>query len=141
MARKSDRAGAALVRVAAMHDCSTIEINPLAQLRDGTLMAADAKVAHDEWARFRNEEIHGMRQARKRAPTNCCATCLDMQHMYVRLDGDIGLISGGAGMTMAAMDMIAEQGGRPRAFSLQPGSDIDARISAGVCDARWRSER
>ena len=39
-----------------------------------------------------------------------------MGHMYVRLDGDIGLISGGAGMTMAAMDMIAEQGGRPACF-------------------------
>ena len=36
--------------------------------------------------------------------------------MYVRLDGDIGLISGGAGLTMGVMDMIREQGGKPACF-------------------------
>jgi succinyl-CoA synthetase beta subunit len=105
-----------LVRVAAMHDCSTIEINPLARLSDGSLIAADAKVARDEWAHFRNEEIRGMREAEKQRADRLLRDCLDMQHMYVRLDGDIGLISGGAGMTMAAMDMIAEEGGRPACF-------------------------
>ena len=40
-----------------------------------------------------------------------------MGHMYVKLDGgDIGLISGGAGMTMGAMDMIREAGGEPACF-------------------------
>jgi succinyl-CoA synthetase beta subunit len=105
-----------LVRAAAMHDCSTIEINPLAKLSDGSLIAADAKVARDEWAHFRNEEIRGMREAEKHRADRLLRDCLDMQHMYVRLDGDIGLISGGAGMTMAAMDMIAERGGRPACF-------------------------
>jgi succinyl-CoA synthetase beta subunit len=105
-----------LVRVAAMHDCSTIEINPLARLSDGSLIAADAKVARDEWAHFRNQEIRDMREADKQRADKLLRDCLDMQHMYVRLDGEIGLISGGAGMTMAAMDMIAEQGGRPACF-------------------------
>lgn len=105
-----------LVRTAAMHDCSTIEINPLAKLSDGTLIAADAKVARDEWAHFRNKEIHAQREAEKARADKLLRDCLDMQHMYVRLDGDIGLISGGAGMTMGAMDMIAEQGGRPACF-------------------------
>jgi succinyl-CoA synthetase beta subunit len=105
-----------LVRIAAMHDCSTIEINPLAQLSDGALMIADAKVVRDEWAHFRNAEIHGMREAEKQRADKLLRDSLDMQHMYVRLDGDIGLISGGAGMTMAAMDMIAEHGGRPACF-------------------------
>jgi succinyl-CoA synthetase beta subunit len=105
-----------LVRIAAMHDCSTIEINPLAKLSDGALMAADAKVVRDEWAHFRNAEIHGMREAEKQRADTLLRDSLDMQHMYVRLDGDIGLISGGAGMTMAAMDMIAEHGGRPACF-------------------------
>jgi succinyl-CoA synthetase beta subunit len=105
-----------LVRIAAMHDCSTIEINPLAKLSDGALMAADAKVVRDEWAHFRNAEIHGMREAEKQRADTLLRDSLDMQHMYVRLDGDIGLISGGAGMTMAAMDMIAEHGGSPACF-------------------------
>ena len=36
--------------------------------------------------------------------------------MLVWLDGDVGLVSGGAGMTMAAMDLIAEAGGKPACF-------------------------
>ena len=105
-----------LVRAAAMHDCSTIEINPLAKLTDGSLVAADAKVVRDEWAHFRSREIHDMREAERGRADKLLRDSLEMGHMYVRLDGDIGLISGGAGMTMAAMDMIAAQGGKPACF-------------------------
>jgi succinyl-CoA synthetase beta subunit len=105
-----------LVRAAAMHDCTTIEINPLAKLADGSLIAADAKVARDEWAHFRNREIHEMREGERQRADRLLRDSLEMGHMYVRLDGDIGLISGGAGMTMAAMDMIAAQGGKPACF-------------------------
>ena len=105
-----------LVRTAAGHDCTTIEINPLVRLADGALIAADAKVARDEWAHFRNAEIHAEREAEKARADKYLRACLDMQHMYVKLDGDIGVISGGAGMTMGAMDMIAEQGGSPACF-------------------------
>ena len=116
VARESDRDGAGLVRAAAMHDCSTIEINPLAKLADGSLIAADAKVARDEWAHFRNAQIRGMREADRAARRPASSReSRDGAHVR-RLDGDIGLISGGAGMTMAAMDMIAEQGGSPACF-------------------------
>jgi succinyl-CoA synthetase beta subunit len=127
-----------LVRMAAMHDCSTIEINPLIRLADGSLIAGDAKVARDEWAHFRNEEIHDMREAEKARSDVLLRACLDMGHMYVRLDGDIGLISGGAGMTMGAMDMIAEQGGRPACFldaSPGPTSTRGYRPALAMLDA------
>ena len=127
-----------LVRACAMYDCSTIEINPLAKLTDGTLMAADAKVVRDEWAHFRNEEIHDLREREKSRVDEKLRACLDMGHMYVRLDGDIGLISGGAGMTMAAMDMIAEQGGRPACFldaSPGPTSTRGYRPALAMLDA------
>jgi succinyl-CoA synthetase beta subunit len=127
-----------LVRAAAMHDCSTIEINPLVKLADGALIAADAKVARDEWAHFRNGEIHDLREAEKARCDPLLRACLDMGHMYVRLDGDIGLISGGAGMTMGAMDMIAEQGGRPACFldaSPGPTSTRGYRPALAMLDA------
>ena len=127
-----------LVRAAAMHDCSTIEVNPLVKLADGSLVAADAKVARDEWAHFRNGEIHAMREAEKGRADKLLRDCLDMGHMYVRLDGDIGLISGGAGMTMAAMDMIAEKGGRPACFldaSPGPTSTRGYRPALAMLDA------
>jgi succinyl-CoA synthetase beta subunit len=105
-----------LVATAAAQDCTTIEVNPLVKLESGELIAADAKIVRDEWAGFRNRGIAEAREQEKRRADKLLRACLDMQHMYVRLDGDIALISGGAGMTMAAMDMIAEQGGRPACF-------------------------
>ena len=105
-----------LVRIAAMHDCKTVEINPLAKLADGTLLAMDAKVLRDEWAAYRHADIAEGIAEEKLAETAEVQRCIDVGHMYVRLDGDIGLISGGAGMTMAAMDMIAQYGGRAACF-------------------------
>lgn len=105
-----------LLLTAASRDCTTIEINPLARVEEGELVALDAKVVCDEWAAFRNRTIFELKgKARESAPLLLQA-CLEMGHMYVRLDGDIGLISGGAGMTMAAMDLIQELGGRPACF-------------------------
>ncbi len=127
-----------LVRTAAAQDCSTIEINPLVKLADGAAIAADAKVARDEWAHFRNREIHELREAEKARADALLRDCLDMGHMYVRLDGDIGLISGGAGMTMGAMDMIAEQGGAPACFldaSPGPTSTRGYRPALAMLDA------
>ncbi|MPZ47210.1 MAG: hypothetical protein GEV05_28385 [Betaproteobacteria bacterium] len=127
-----------LVRLAAMHDCSTIEINPLVQLSDGSAIAADAKIARDEWAHFRNDEIRQMREADRRRADPLLRASLEMGHMYVRLDGDIGLISGGAGMTMAAMDMIAAKGGRPACFldaSPGPTSTRGYRPALAMLDA------
>ena len=127
-----------LVRAACTHDCTTIEINPLVKLADGTLIAADAKIAVDEWAYFRNESIQAERNTVKTRADPYLRACLDMQHMYVRLDGDIGLISGGAGMTMAAMDMIAQQGGKPACFldcSPGPTSTRGYRPAFAMLDA------
>jgi succinyl-CoA synthetase beta subunit len=127
-----------LVRMAAMHDCTTIEINPLIRLSDGTLIAGDAKIALDEWAAFRNTRIKQEREDEHQRADPYLRDCLEMQHMYVRLDGDIGIISGGAGMTMAAMDMVGEYGGRPACFldcSPGPTSTRGYRPAFAMLDA------
>jgi succinyl-CoA synthetase beta subunit len=105
-----------LVELAAAHDCTTIEINPLAKLKTGELMALDAKIVYDEWAHYRNADIDDQRKGIRARADKWLRACLDMQHMYVKLDGNIGLISGGAGMTMGAMDLIREYGGEPACF-------------------------
>lgn len=127
-----------LIRTAAAHDCTTVEINPLVKLADGAMIAADAKIALDEWAAFRNNRISDECEAQKQRADPYLRACLDMQHMYVHLDGDIGVISGGAGMTMAAMDMIAEYGGRPACFldcSPGPTSTRGYRPAFAMLDA------
>lgn len=130
--------GQRLVATAAAHDCTTIEINPLALLEDDSLVALDAKIARDEWATFRNAEIQGLVDDEHARANPFLRASLEMKHMYVRLDGDIGLISGGAGMTMAAMDMIAAQGGRPACFldaSPGPTSTRGYRPAIAMLDA------
>src|SRR5260370_1347576 len=82
-----------LIRTAAAHDCTTVEINPLVKLADGVMIAADAKIALDEWAAFRNSRIYDECEAQKQRADPYLRACLDMQHMYVHLDGDIGVIS------------------------------------------------
>jgi succinyl-CoA synthetase beta subunit len=127
-----------LVETAAARDCTTIEINPLARLTSGELLALDAKVVYDEWGHFRNQDIAEQRAGIRRRADRMLKACLDMQHMYVRLDGDIGLISGGAGMTMAAMDMIRQFGGRPACFfdcSPGPTSTRGYRPAIAMLDA------
>ena len=127
-----------LVDAAAALDCTTIEINPLAKLADGDLIAADAKVVRDDWAAFRNREIANQLEEVKKRANPRLRDCIAMQHMYVPLDGDIALISGGAGMTMAAMDLIAEMGGRPACFldcSPGPTSTRGYRPAFAMLDA------
>ena len=105
-----------LVETAAARDCTTIEINPLARLKEGELVALDAKIVYDDWAHYRNADILTQREGEKRRVDKLLRASLDMGHMYVKLDGDIALISGGAGMTMGAMDMIKAYGGKPACF-------------------------
>jgi succinyl-CoA synthetase beta subunit len=48
----------------------------------------------------------------------------EYQLEYVELDGNIGLISGGAGLTMTAIDCLTMAGGRPACFM-----DCSANVS------------
>jgi succinyl-CoA synthetase beta subunit len=127
-----------LVAVASSRDCTTIEINPLAKLADGDLVALDAKVVFDEWAAFRNRTILEHKQSVQKRLPELLRDCLAMKHMYVRLNGSVGLISGGAGMTMAAMDLIQEFGEQPACFldcSPGPASATGYRPAFALLDA------
>ncbi len=105
-----------LLFLATAIDAVTIEINPLAVLPDGKLLALDAKIVRDESAAFRQADIADeIGRTRKREP-RMVQKALAGNLMMVGLDGEIGLVSGGAGMTMAAMDMIADAGLKPACF-------------------------
>jgi len=105
-----------LVELASTRDCVTVEINPLAQLDDGSLVAADAKIVRDEYAAFRAPDIAASIANATRQQPRPIARALAGDLMLVWLDGEVGLISGGAGMTMATMDLIGDAGGRPACF-------------------------
>jgi len=105
-----------LLYLATAIDAITVEINPLIVLSNGHLLALDAKIVRDEAAAFRHADLSAaIKTSRKREP-RAMAQALAGNLMMVWLEGEIGLISGGAGMTMAAMDMIADEGAQAACF-------------------------
>lgn len=105
-----------LLDVATSNECLTVEINPLVVLKNGSLIAGDAKIVLDEAAAFRKAATAAAIAASREKAAPDIRLCDEANLMLVWLDGEIGLISGGAGMTMAAMDAIDGAGAQPACF-------------------------
>jgi succinyl-CoA synthetase beta subunit len=105
-----------LYQIARDMDLITIEINPLAQLADGMLLAADAKLVMDDNALYRQPDRTVLSRELYLSPTE--AKARDARLTYVELDqrGNIGVIAGGAGIGMATVDAIQFYGGSPFNF-------------------------
>ncbi|MGQ0506000.1 MAG: ADP-forming succinate--CoA ligase subunit beta, partial [Myxococcaceae bacterium] len=95
-------------------DASLAEINPLVILKDGGVIALDAKMTFDENALFRHKDILEYRDRNEEDPTESAAKEFDLA--YISLDGNIGCMVNGAGLAMATMDTIKLVGGAPANF-------------------------
>jgi succinyl-CoA synthetase beta subunit len=95
-------------------DLSLVELNPLAVVTSGDLIALDGKVNADENALFRHPKLEQMRDIRQEDPTEAQAANFGVN--YVQMDGDIGCMVNGAGLAMATMDVIKLAGGEPANF-------------------------
>ena len=95
-------------------DASLIEINPLAVTPQGDLVALDVKMILDDNALFRHPELEELRDTDETDPSELEARRFELN--YVRMDGDIGIMVTGAGLALAAYDMISELGGAPADF-------------------------
>jgi succinyl-CoA synthetase beta subunit len=95
-------------------DAELVEINPLAQLADGRVVALDAKYVLDDSAAYRQEEIAKLAAL---APMTALER-LAAEHglKFIQLDGNVGVLANGAGLTMTTMDVIRHYGGRPANF-------------------------
>ena len=105
---------AALYRAYRDNDAELLEVNPLARLEDGRLVALDCKFVLDDSAVKRREAL-------AKAGTPEPMTALEARAQgpglkYIELDGDVGVIANGAGLTMTTMDVITRHGGRPANF-------------------------
>ncbi|MCF2143010.1 MAG: ADP-forming succinate--CoA ligase subunit beta [Candidatus Heimdallarchaeota archaeon] len=101
----------------AMHtlDLQLIEINPLAVLEGGQIIALDSKVIIDDNAIFRHPLYQEFME--KRIPDDPLEEkAKSFGVAFVRLDGDIGIIGNGAGLVMGTTDLIQEFGGKPANF-------------------------
>jgi succinyl-CoA synthetase beta subunit len=95
-------------------DLSLVELNPLAVVTGGDLIALDGKVNADENALFRHPRLEAMRDIRQEDPTEAQAANFGVN--YVQMDGNIGCMVNGAGLAMATMDVIKLAGGEPANF-------------------------
>ncbi|MEM3972193.1 MAG: succinate--CoA ligase subunit beta [Saccharolobus sp.] len=86
------------------YDAELVEINPLALTNDGKLLALDSKVILEDNALYRHEDL--LKELGRQ----------EVRDSYVELDGDIGIIGNGAGLTMATMDLVKLNGGNPADF-------------------------
>ncbi|HZY70648.1 MAG TPA: ATP-grasp domain-containing protein [Thermoplasmata archaeon] len=124
LASATDRLLASLWEVFVKEDAELVEVNPLAVVGDG-LLALDAKVIIEDDAGFRHPEyaeLHG-----DRTPLEEIAHEKDIA--FVQLDGDIGVIANGAGLTMATLDVLQEFGGRPGVFLDLGGTDDPNKVT------------
>jgi len=105
-------------------DAELVEINPLAVLRDGRVVAGDAKLIVDDSAEYRHPEYADLPQDR----TPLEEEAHDKGITFIQLDGDIGVIANGAGLTMATLDVLNLKGGRGGAFLDLGGTDDPEKV-------------
>jgi succinyl-CoA synthetase beta subunit len=100
------------------------EINPLVVLENGGLMAVDSVLEIDDSSLSRIK--YPMPQSRERIENPLERKGREIGVTYVDLDGDIGIISSGAGLGMATMDIIGQRL-RPANF-LETGGGITEEL-------------
>ena len=104
----------ALYRAYRDNDAELLEVNPLARLKDGRLVALDCKFVLDDSGIQRREELARAGSPERLTTLEARGQALGLK--YIELDGDIGVLANGAGLTMTTMDVIAHHGGRPANF-------------------------
>jgi succinyl-CoA synthetase beta subunit len=116
-----------LYRLFNERDLSLVELNPLAIVKSGELMALDGKVNSDDNAEFRQPRLTSMRDVAQEDHTEVLAAKYNLN--YVTMDGDIGCMVNGAGLAMATMDVIKLEGGEPANFLDVGGGATKERVT------------
>ncbi|MDI6914802.1 MAG: ADP-forming succinate--CoA ligase subunit beta [Desulfitobacteriaceae bacterium] len=99
-----------LYKIFTEKDAELVEINPLV-LSGDKVIAADAKVTIDDEALYRQPDLP---RVEERTATEKAAH--DLGLAFVELDGDIGVMANGAGITMGTLDTLTYYGGKPANF-------------------------
>ncbi|TWA88769.1 succinyl-CoA synthetase beta subunit [Azospirillum brasilense] len=103
-----------LYRVYRQHDAELLEINPLALLADGRVVPLDCKLTVDDSALYRQADIAGLGAKEPLSALEERGRALDLK--YIELEGNVGVLANGAGLTMTTMDVVSHAGGRPSNF-------------------------
>ena len=103
-----------LYAVYAANDAELLEINPLVQTTAGDLIALDCKFTLDDSGVKRQEELATHGTPDKTTELEAKSHAVNLK--YIELDGNVGVLANGAGVTMTTMDAISHYGGAPANF-------------------------
>ncbi|KAF5382895.1 hypothetical protein D9757_006295 [Collybiopsis confluens] len=103
-----------LYRIFKDKDATQIEINPMAQTKDGQVLCMDAKFGFDDNAEFRQQDVFSLRDISQEEASEVEAQKVNLN--FIKLDGSIGCLVNGAGLAMATMDVLSLHGGQPANF-------------------------
>jgi succinyl-CoA synthetase beta subunit len=127
--RLAFEAGVDAYEVFTAEECTLVEVNPLIITPEREVKALDAKVTLDGNALYRHADNAQLRDLSAEDPQEVMAA--ERGLTYVKLDGDIGILANGAGLSMSTLDVVAEAGGTPANFlDAGGGSRADAITSA-----------
>ncbi|MCY3877818.1 MAG: acetate--CoA ligase family protein [Rhodobacteraceae bacterium] len=101
-------------------DAELLEINPLAVTKDGRVVALDCKFTLDDASVARQPGLAGKGAPESRTDLERAAAKEGLR--LIQLDGSVGILANGAGLTMTTMDAVAHFGGSPANF-LEIGGD------------------
>ncbi|MBI3054108.1 MAG: acetate--CoA ligase family protein [Betaproteobacteria bacterium] len=105
---------ARLYEVYAAYDAELVEINPLIVTTDGRVVALDCKFVMDDSGIVRHRDVARAGTPEKLTGLEARAKAAGLK--YIDLEGDIGVLANGAGLTMTTMDVVRHHGGHPANF-------------------------
>ncbi|SER35456.1 succinyl-CoA synthetase (ADP-forming) beta subunit [Streptomyces sp. yr375] len=111
-------------------DALLVEVNPLAKVASGKVIALDGKVSLDENAEFRQPEHEALEDKDSANPLEAAAKAKNLN--YVKLDGEVGIIGNGAGLVMSTLDVVAYAGENHGGVKPANFLDIGGGASAAV---------
>jgi succinyl-CoA synthetase beta subunit len=120
---------ATLYNIYRERDAELVEINPLALLRDGRVVALDCKFTLDDSAIFRQSELAASGAQEKLSALERRGAAAGLK--FIELGGNVGVLANGAGLTMTTMDVIVHFGGKPVNF-LEIGGEAYTKAEMGL---------
>ncbi len=108
------------------YDAELAESNPLALVGE-EVIPLDARMIVDDNALYRHPELAKERFEESGEYTEWEIKARKIGLAFVELDGDVGIIGNGAGLTMTTMDLVYEYGGKPANF-LDIGGGASAEL-------------
>ena len=110
-------------------DAMLCEINPLIVTPGGEVRALDSKFTVDDNALYRHPDIAELRDTAAADPLESLAR--EKHVTYVKLDGQVGVLGNGAGLSMSSVDVVTFVGGKPANFcDLGGGGDAQGVVDA-----------